>query len=275
MSHIVPPSIRLTAFSCPHRSAFTTQYWYDLVAHACHGEKPVPFVPNAEQRRVLAVADATMDRRERDELLKTVDEMLSGLVLLDPRGGRKYGDYSVLNLHISKCYHCKKIAVWVFDRLLFPGAKSGVAPNADLPTDVIADFEEAREIVQASPRGAAALLRLCVQKLCGHLGEKGRTIDDDIASLVEKGLNPLVQQALDIVRVIGNEAVHPGTLDLKDDRDTAFQLFELVNAIAAQMVSHPKAVQEMYQKLPENKRKAIEVRDRKRDNGKPEQKNGS
>jgi hypothetical protein len=203
-----------------------------------------------------------MDREERNELLKTVDEMLSGLVLLDPKGA-KYGDYSVLNLHISKCYHCKKIAVWVFDRLLFPAAKSGVAPNADLPDDVTADFEEAREIVQASPRGAAALLRLCVQKLCGHLGENGKTIDQDIASLVEKGLNPLVQQALDIVRVIGNEAVHPGTLDLKDDRDTAFQLFDLVNAIAAQMISHPKTVKQMYQKLPENKRKAIELRDGK------------
>jgi len=261
VSHVVPPSIRLTAFSCPHCSAFTTQYWYDLVADARGGETPVPFVPSAEERRELAAA-TTIDREDRNEFLKTVDEMLFGLVLLDPKG-RKYGDYSVLNLHISKCYHCKKIAVWVFDRLLFPVAKSGVAPNADLPTDVIADFEEAREIVQASPRGAAALLRLCVQKLCGHLGEQGKKIDDAIASLVKKGLDPLVQQSLDIVRVIGNEAVHPGTLDLKDDRDTAFQLFDLVNAIAAQMISHPKAVKQMYEKLPESKRKAIEARDKR------------
>jgi hypothetical protein len=63
--------------------------------------------------------------------------------------------------------------------------------------------------------------------------------------------------------VIGNEAVHPGVIDLKDDLDTANRLFDLVNSIADQTISHPKAVKEMYAKLPENKRKAIEQRDKK------------
>ena len=125
------------------------------------------------------------------------------------------------------------------------------------------DFEEAREIANSSPRGAAALLRLCVQKLCTHLGEKGKNINDDIASLVRKGLNPKIQQSLDIVRVIGNEAVHPGELDLKDDRETALLLFEIVNSIADQMISHPKTVRDMYARLPEDKRKDIEARDGK------------
>jgi hypothetical protein len=124
------------------------------------------------------------------------------------------------------------------------------------------DFQEAREIVNSS-RGAAALLRLCVQKLCKHLGEQGKNIDDDIASLVKKRLDRLVQKSLDIVRVIGNEAVHPGVLDLRDDRDTALRLFELINSIADQMISHPKNVTDLYEKLPENKRKRIEERDGK------------
>lgn len=152
---------------------------------------------------------------------------------------------------------------WVHDRLLFPAIKSGVLPNPDLPDDALRDFQEAREIVNSSPRGAAALLRLCVQKLCKHLGEQGKNIDDDIASLVKKRLDPLVQKSLDIVRVIGNEAVHPGVLDLRDDRDTALRLFELINSIADQMISHPKNVTDLYEKLPENKRKRIEERDGK------------
>jgi hypothetical protein len=65
------------------------------------------------------------------------------------------------------------------------------------------------------------------------------------------------------VRVIVNEAVHPGVIDLNDDKDTAAQLFTLVNSIADQMISHPKAVKEMYGKLPEAKRKAIEQRNGK------------
>jgi hypothetical protein len=117
-------------------------------------------------------------------------------------------------------------------------------------------------MVALSPRGAAALLRLCIQKLCAFLGQKGRNIDDDIGSLVQKGLNPLVQKSLDIVRVIGNEAVHPGVIDLNDDRDTANKLFDLVNAIADQMITHPKTVRMLYEKLPENKRKAIENRNK-------------
>lgn len=126
-----------------------------------------------------------------------------------------------------------------------------------------AGYEEAGKILTLSPRGAAALLRLAIQKLCALLGEKGKNIDEDIANLVKKGLSPLVQKALDSVRVIGNEAVHPGTLDLRDDVETATRLFEVVNIIAEQMISNPKHVEDLYAKLPEAKRKAIEKRDGK------------
>jgi hypothetical protein len=260
MSASIEPSIHETAFSCPHCSAFTTQHWFGTYAKEITGDKPITFVPTEKHRQFLQEQETTAKERER--LLEWVERIQTGLVLLDPEGN-KYPDYRVDNLHLSKCYNCKKIAVWVHDRLLFPTAKSGVIPNSDMPETVLHDFEEAREIVNASPRGSAALLRLCVQKLCKELGEKGRNIDDDIAALVKKGLNPLVQQSLDIVRVIGNEAVHPGVIDLKDDREIALRLFELVNAIADQMISHPKSVKEMYAKLPESKRKAIEARDAK------------
>jgi hypothetical protein len=151
----------------------------------------------------------------------------------------------------------------VYDRLVHPTGSTAPPANEDLPPEVLQDYEEAGRIAAESPRGAAALLRLAIQKLCIHLGEKGKNIDDDIASLVKKGLNPTTQKALDAVRVIGNEAVHPGTLDLKDDRDIAIKLFKLVNVIAEQMISNPKHVEEVYGQLPEGKRKAIEKRDSK------------
>jgi Domain of unknown function (DUF4145) len=91
--------------------------------------------------------------------------------------------------------------------------------------------------------------------------EAGKNIDADIASLVEDGLNVRVQQALDVVRVIGNEAVHPGQMDLTDDRDTASALFDLVNRIAYDTITHPKELAAMYGKLPASKREAIAKRD--------------
>jgi hypothetical protein len=83
----------------------------------------------------------------------------------------------------------------------------------------------------ASPRSSAALLRLAIQKLCKHLGFPGDNINADIKAMVGQGLAVQVQRALDIVRVIGNEQVHPGVLDVRDDPEMATRLFELVNFI--------------------------------------------
>jgi hypothetical protein len=70
-----------------------------------------------------------------------------------------------------------------------------------------------------------------------------------------------VQKALDVVRVIGNNAVHPGQIDLKDDVETASHLFHLVNLITDVMVIQPRHVDALYEALPETARKAIEKRD--------------
>ena len=113
-----------------------------------------------------------------------------------------------------------------------------------------------------SPRGAAALLRLAIQKMCKELGEAGENLNNDIASLVKKGLPPKVQQALDTVRVIGNNAVHPGQIDLRDDVEIANQLFGLLNLIAEVMITQPKHVESLYTSVvPESVRKAIKKRD--------------
>ncbi|MDP2030769.1 MAG: DUF4145 domain-containing protein [Thiobacillus sp.] len=251
-----PPSVSETAFECPHCGAYTTQHWYKLAAEKMDGDRRNPGFPDAGMRQRIPQLD--IDAEKRAELIQWIDNMDSGLAFLEKNSFRS--SYTVNNLNISECFNCSKIAVWVHQSLIFPLQREGASPNADLPPDIAKDFEEARSILNSSPRGAAALLRLCVQKLCGALGEKGRNIDDDIASLVAKGLNPIVQKSLDVVRVVGNEAVHPGSIDLRDDRDTALQLLNLVNLIADQMITHPKAVHSMYEMLPEGKRAAIEQR---------------
>ena len=131
-----------------------------------------------------------------------------------------------------------------------------------MPVDISDDYNEARDVLPLSPRGACALLRLCIQKLCKELGEDGKNINGDIKSLVGKGLPAQIQQSLDIVRVVGNNAVHPGQLDLKDDVDTARKLFGLVNLIVEVMITQPKHVQQMYNSLvPQSQRDAIANRD--------------
>ena len=80
--------------------------------------------------------------------------------------------------------------------------------------------------------------------------------------MVKKGLSAKVQQSLDALRVIGNEAVHPGELDLRDDIEIATSLFQLVNFIAEKMITELKEIETIYGKIPEIKKKQIEERDK-------------
>ena len=171
------------------------------------------------------------------------------------------GFTDVNDIRFAVCVHCSKYSLWRNSKMIYPSSGAAPLPNPDLPEEIKADYEEARSILTLSPRGAAALLRLAIQKLCRHLGETGKNLNKDIANLVKKGLPAKIRQSLDIVRVIGNNAAHPGRIDLKDDTETASRLFQLVNLIADEMISQPKQVDELYTRLPQSQREAIAKRD--------------
>jgi hypothetical protein len=164
---------------------------------------------------------------------------------------------------ICTCSHCVKYSIWYEGKMIQPNIGGAPIPNSDLPLDIKNDYNEARDIINKSPRGASALLRLAIQKLCEHLGEKGDNINNDIANLVKKGLSVKIQQALDFVRVVGNNAVHPGQIDLKDNSDIALNLFSLVNVIAEVMITQPKEIDTLYNSLPDKHIEAINKRDKK------------
>jgi hypothetical protein len=181
------------------------------------------------------------------------------------RDGRyQYTKGDIDNLAASYCEACGRYCLWVASTLVYPLASTAPMPVEDTPEDVRADFLEARSVFDRSPKSAAALLRLALQKLMVHLGEKGADLNSDIASLVRKGLSAGVQQALDTVRVVGNNAVHPGTIDLNDKKETAGALFGLVNFIVDQMITQPKKLDQMFKSLPQSSRAAIEKRDGKK-----------
>ena len=159
------------------------------------------------------------------------------------------------------CILCEDCSVWKGTTWVYPTTGGAPAPNPDLPDEIRDDYEEARVIASLSPRGAAALLRLGIQKLCVSLGESGKNLSGDIGRLVDKGLRPDVQQALDAVRVIGNNAVHPGQMDIKDDKATAERLFVLINVIAEAMITHPKQIADVYDSLPDDTKQQIEKSD--------------
>ena len=256
----VPPSLQETAFNCPHCGVLTQQHWHVTRASRLgQGDTP-KFVSVEEADSAWAERNPGADQKEIRELARK-RVMATGRPFLaeEVSGVARF----VFNLSLSKCYNCREIAVWRSDQLLWPAQTDAPVPNDDLP-DVVKDvYNEASSIVHQSPRGASALLRLGIQILCTSLGEEGKNLNSDIKSLVRKGLDPRVQKALDVVRVVGNHSVHPGQIDMKDDQATAMKLFGLVNLIADVMVTQPKRIDEMYADLPEKYREAIERRDGK------------
>jgi len=217
-----PPEFRKTSFNCPLCGAFAQQVWH------------------AAFKRPENVVNA--------------------------------GTTAVPDVYVSVCAHCDKHAIWFLPpqrpipqhlpnqvkgvlmlgnqgRLVFPLVAQGALPNPDLPDDIKTDYLEARGIAPQSPRGASGLLRLCIQKLCIYLGEPGENLNADIGALVARGLPKKIQQALDTVRVVGNGAVHPGELDLRDDLPTALRLMELVNLIADVMITQPQQVEALYDRM--------------------------
>lgn len=165
---------------------------------------------------------------------------------------------------IAECDHCGQHSYWKQYKMIYPYSGTAPLPNQDLPENIKEDYIEARNIIELSPRGSVALLRLAIQKLCIYLGEEGKNINNDIGNLVAKGLPPKMQKALDSVRVVGNNAVHPGVIDLKDDIEIARKLFAFVNIIADVMITQPNEIDKFYEDtVPQNLKEAINKRDSK------------
>ena len=230
----IAPAFNKDEFNCPNCKVFAHQIWGHF-----------------EYR------SSSMNGVCLSEIDKSIKSIVKGSVL-EPNG-KGLGDISM-----AFCMKCKEHSVWVDGKLVYPTMSIAPLPVKNMPEEVLKDFNEARDVFEKSPRASAALLRLAIQKLCKILGGEGKNIDDDIGFLVrEKGLPEKIQKALDIVRVVGNNAVHPGTINIDDNPEIAMSLFKLVNLIVDTMINQPLEIDELYDILPEGAKKSIEKRDKK------------
>lgn len=167
------------------------------------------------------------------------------------------------DISISLCVSCQKRTIWINEKIIYPSSSTAPLPVENMPKEIIDYYHEARDVFQRSPRSAAALLRLAIEKLTIILGgKKNNNINENIGFLVKKGLNQKVQQALDTVRVVGNNAVHPGQIDLDDNPEIALSLFQLLNIIVDRTINEPNEIEKLYESLPKNSRDSIEKRDK-------------
>lgn len=167
---------------------------------------------------------------------------------------------------VSRCQHCGEVTLWRMDELVYPaGTAVGPDPHPEMPAQVRALYSEAQAVIPYSRRSAAALLRLALQVLIDELDDGSGGINEKIGRLVQRGLSAQVQQAMDVVRVVGNNAVHPGQLDVAGDAALVPSLFELVNIVVEQMIATPRMISALFDALPQSAREAIAKRDGRRE----------
>ncbi|OQS35563.1 hypothetical protein B0T40_12530 [Chromobacterium haemolyticum] len=229
MSYVMPEHNK-SAFNCPHCNAYAQMEWTKLY--------------NAKSARTqFEMATCTIEHCQKSSVwMNNLSSSELLMIQMATAGGAQLCGLSY--------------------RMIYPQTAMAPMPSEDLPEDCKREYLEARDIAARSPRGAAALLRLTLQMLCKHLGFPGKNINDDIQAMVrERRLSEMVQQACDAIRVVGNNAVHPGELDVREDAEIVPILFEMVNIVTDEMISKPNKTKAMFNRLPDKVKESIKNRD--------------
>jgi len=243
------PKYKSNHFQCPHCQVSSQQIWFDVnsVSNVVNNILNNIFydyrikIRDYQQTAIQSFIQLVKDNNKR-LMHKSVPESFS----------------------VATCSSCNNISLWVNQEIVYPKKTNISPPNEDMEEKIKELYIEASLIVIDSPKGATALLRLALQLLLKQLGKSGKNINNDIKELVSDGLSPKIQQALDLLRVIGNNAVHPGQISLDDDRTIAFKLFHILNFIVDEMITKPKELELLYSDIiPEETKKHINQRDGK------------
>jgi hypothetical protein len=125
-------------------------------------------------------------------------------------------------------------------------------------------FQDANVLEERLRENPPHILVFSTVALQGTLSEfvpHVQAINDDIKFIVAKGVSTEVQRALDICRVAGNNAAHPGELNIEDTPEIAHMMFKMINFLVAELITRPNEINAMFDQLPQGARDAIEKRD--------------
>ncbi len=243
------PKYKSEKFQCPHCQVASQQTWFDVDSSSSAANKILSHVFYDYRTQIRDY--------HQEAIAKFID-------VVEAANKRHMQEFVPQGFSVATCSSCKGISLWVNKEIVYPKQISVPPPNEDMEQGIQDLYIEASTIVVDSPKGATALLRLALQLLLEQLGKSGKNINNDIKELVNDGLSPKIQKALDLLRVVGNNAVHPGQIDLDDGREIAIKLFHVLNFITDEMISKPKELELLYSEVvPEETQQHIKERDGK------------
>lgn len=243
------PKYKSDKFQCPHCGIAAQQTWFDRESAWSAANSIISHVYFEYRTNI------------QDYQQKSITPFIAAV---SDANKRNMANYVPREFSVATCSSCQKPTLWINRELVYPRQTPLPPPNSDLSEEIQSLYREATSIFTDSPKGATALLRLALQILLRDLGKTGKNINNDIKELVESGLSPKIQQALDLLRVVGNSAVHPGQIDLDDSKDVAMKMFHVLNFIAEELITKPKELDFLYAGvIPEETRNHIAQRDAK------------
>lgn len=243
------PKFKSNKFQCPHCQAISQQDWFDETTASVRANHIIKHLFYNHRQHI------------QDYQQKSIADFLE-VISGEFSGGLRNCIPS--RFAIATCLACNDITLWIDREIVYPKKIPVALPNDDLNDEIKSLYLEATKIYVDSPKGATALLRLALQKLLLQIGKEGKNINQDIKELVASGLSVKIQQALDLLRVVGNHAVHPGQINLDDNSEIALKLFQILNLIANELISKPKEIQNLYNDIvPKETKEHINQRDGK------------
>lgn len=142
------------------------------------------------------------------------------------------------------CSHCRQLSLWSQEELIRPLPNPPGPPPLDEAPRAVRDLHlEARAICQASPRGAAALLRLALDKLLVELGYSSGGLADRLKEARDGGtLSPQIYDAALAVKLLGDNGVHPGEIDLHELPTSAASMMEFLNLVVEETIIRERRI---------------------------------
>lgn len=241
------PNYGSKKFKCPHCQTVAVQRWFSANS------------ASENVNDILSHIYLDVRRHLKDYQQSAVQSFLESVTV---NFQTSFTSFVPVGFSVASCSACDDFTLWVDKQMKYPKVTSLPSPNEDLDDDIKDLYLEASLIIVDSPKGSTALLRLALQKLLKQVGKSGKNINSDIKELVSEGLSPKIQQALDLLRVVGNNAVHPGQINIDDNAEVAYKLFSILNFIAEELITKPKELESLYSDLiPEDTQEHIKQRD--------------
>jgi hypothetical protein len=170
--------------------------------------------------------------------------------------------------HCTKCDHS---SLWLNERMVYPTVSTLPIPHPDMPSDVVALYNEARGVAAVSRRAGAAMARATLELLLKTVLPTLMTVPgnaslDDLIVLVEPMVSIAMGTPLMVVRHAGNKSVHVEAnpddvmvLVLDEGESEVMELiFDTVNDLVSELITRKNKMLKYEALIPDGVKQAAE-----------------